>query len=32
MEPNLKMILAEIQCSKEEFSRRFDAHDAKWER
>jgi hypothetical protein len=32
MEPNLKMILAEMQRSKEEFSRRFDDHDAKWER
>ena len=32
MDPNLCMILDEIQQSKEEFGCRFDDHDAKWER
>jgi len=32
MEPNMKMVLEEIQKSREESARRFDEHDAKWER
>jgi hypothetical protein len=32
MDPNLKLILEKIQKSKEEIVRRFDDHDAKWER
>jgi hypothetical protein len=32
MDPQLKMILDEIQRSKMEFGRRFDDHEARWER
>lgn len=32
MDPNFKLILEEIQCSKEEMRACFDEHDAKWER
>ena len=32
MEPNLKLVLEEIQKSKEEFGRRFDEHNEQWER
>ena len=32
MEPNLKLVLEEIQKSKEEFGRRFDEHNKQWER
>ncbi|CAD6222789.1 unnamed protein product [Miscanthus lutarioriparius] len=32
MDPNLKLVLEEIQKSKEEFGRRFDEHNEQWER
>ncbi|CAD6217555.1 unnamed protein product [Miscanthus lutarioriparius] len=32
MEPNLKLVLEEIQKLKEEFGRRFDEHNEQWER
>jgi hypothetical protein len=32
MDPNLKLVLEEIQKSKEEFGRRFDDHNEQWER
>jgi hypothetical protein len=32
MDPNLKLILDEVQQSKLEFARRFDSHEERWER
>ena len=32
MDPNLKLILEEIQKSKEDFNRRFDKHNEQWTR
>jgi hypothetical protein len=32
MDPNLKLILEEIQKSKEDFNRRFDEHNEQWTR
>ena len=32
MDPTLKLVLEEIQKSKDDFNCRFDEHDAQWER